>query len=409
MSPEPQSIPRTETDAVPSEPARKFALPAAIVILLIALAAFLVSEYRRHRQVASVGEVVFTSEPAGASVFLDDGFVGKTPVTLPLVKYGSHSLRLTKDRHVPLRKLIDVGQKRVEVRERLSPEPQGGLYVTSEPSGAEVYVDGDRKGETPLSIEELQPGVHTVRIQRDGCRPWESSIPIERGQESKVHRRLEHTVQAYYEAQIGADPRDLSNYVELAHHHTIRQDFGQAAEVLGNALRLAFGMDRRSGPVRRLYQEMYNAYSGQYDYGDDQAIARFRSHLGETLERAARENYATEELVSFLGKLYRETGQLDKAIALYEGLVKQKPLDGDRAAALGGLYVKKGTPEKAVTVLRRALRRDRKNSEALYSLGLAYLKLGERLKARIKFKVALLYCNDKQKAEEIRAALDGVK
>jgi len=55
------------------------------------------------------------------------------------------------------------------------------------------------------------------------------------------------------------------------------------------------------------------------------------------------------------------------------------------------------------------LRLIRKNSDALYRLGLAYRKLGQRLKARIKFEVALLYCNDRQKAGEIRAALDGVK
>lgn len=44
----------------------------------------------------------------------------------------------------------------------------GRLLVRSEPSGATVFVDGDRRGVTPLSLTGLPLGTRRIRIQRDG-------------------------------------------------------------------------------------------------------------------------------------------------------------------------------------------------------------------------------------------------
>ena len=44
----------------------------------------------------------------------------------------------------------------------------GTLRVTTEPSGARVYVDGVVRGRTPLEITDLAPGTHQLRVARDG-------------------------------------------------------------------------------------------------------------------------------------------------------------------------------------------------------------------------------------------------
>ncbi len=49
-----------------------------------------------------------------------------------------------------------------------SAKPATSLTVSSEPAGAAVYVDGTRAGETPLSIEGVTSGDHTVRLVKDG-------------------------------------------------------------------------------------------------------------------------------------------------------------------------------------------------------------------------------------------------
>src|SRR5262249_1966514 len=42
--------------------------------------------------------------------------------------------------------------------------PRGQLNVTSEPSGALISVDGERRGATPLLLEGLTPGQHVVTL-----------------------------------------------------------------------------------------------------------------------------------------------------------------------------------------------------------------------------------------------------
>ena len=47
---------------------------------------------------------------------------------------------------------------------------------TSEPEGAEVYVDGFAVGTTPLETEVDPWDTHTLRLERLGRRPWEKIL-----------------------------------------------------------------------------------------------------------------------------------------------------------------------------------------------------------------------------------------
>jgi hypothetical protein len=48
------------------------------------------------------------------------------------------------------------------------PYVYGKLYVTSEPSGANVFVDGKNYGVTPVEITAIV-GNHELRIEKIGC------------------------------------------------------------------------------------------------------------------------------------------------------------------------------------------------------------------------------------------------
>ncbi len=49
-----------------------------------------------------------------------------------------------------------------------SAKPATVLTVLSEPAGAAVYVDGDLKGATPVALEDVAAGDHTVRLVKNG-------------------------------------------------------------------------------------------------------------------------------------------------------------------------------------------------------------------------------------------------
>lgn len=55
------------------------------------------------------------------------------------------------------------------------------LEITSDPSRAEVSIDGDLVGWTPAKIE-LPPGRHTIIISKVGCRAWERNLVVPAGE-----------------------------------------------------------------------------------------------------------------------------------------------------------------------------------------------------------------------------------
>jgi tetratricopeptide (TPR) repeat protein len=60
--------------------------------------------------------------------------------------------------------------------ELLEGEEAGSLTVITEPTGAQVFVDGKQVGTTPYEPKELDKGEHTVRLTKDGYVPLEVGI-----------------------------------------------------------------------------------------------------------------------------------------------------------------------------------------------------------------------------------------
>ena len=76
--------------------------------------------------------------------------------------------------------------------ERQVPAPtRGSLFVDSRPQKASVMMDGRAAGQTPLLIEELSPGRHSVLIQLKGHRPVPSKVAIVAGEQTKLAVSLE--------------------------------------------------------------------------------------------------------------------------------------------------------------------------------------------------------------------------
>ncbi len=86
--------------------------------------------------------------------------------------------------------------------ELLQSEEAGSLVVISEPSGAQLFVDGKEVGTAPLDPQETDPGEHTIRIVKEGFVPIE--IPIDTDDDAVV------------EVNVTLIPEELSNLRVLA-------------------------------------------------------------------------------------------------------------------------------------------------------------------------------------------------
>ncbi len=117
--------------------------------------------------VVSIGSVTINSQPAGAEVTVDGVVRGATPVKLSL-SAGDHQLQVRSAdtvRELPLTVEADTSSTHyIEFAAAEAAPSTGRLEVASDPSGADVRLDGVLAGKTPLTLQTVTPGEHRVTI-----------------------------------------------------------------------------------------------------------------------------------------------------------------------------------------------------------------------------------------------------
>lgn len=115
------------------------------------------------------------SEPTGATVFLDDKEVGKTPYKEKDLDVGSYTVKLQKDQSSWQGK-IQLNADTIGIIERdLAPDTASsageiltltkgsGITVISNPSDADIEIDGKAFGKSPKTID-VPSGKHTIVV-----------------------------------------------------------------------------------------------------------------------------------------------------------------------------------------------------------------------------------------------------
>lgn len=72
------------------------------------------------------------------------------------------------------------------------PRPAGTVSIASDPTGAEIYVDGKFEGQTPSKIL-LASGSHRVELRAAGRKNWERVLEVTTGSELTLHPALEES------------------------------------------------------------------------------------------------------------------------------------------------------------------------------------------------------------------------
>lgn len=130
------------------------------------------------------GDIVISSEPAGAEIFLDDRPTGlTTPTTLShLPAESRHLVGL----HMQGRKFwTNTVNVRAGGVERINAQLEidfAGLEIMSTPTAATVTINGSVAGQTPFIQHQLNPGdVFEILVTKDGYLPWKMTLQAESG------------------------------------------------------------------------------------------------------------------------------------------------------------------------------------------------------------------------------------
>ncbi len=145
------------------------------------------------------------SVPSGASVYIDSRPKGTTPLELTDLAPGSHSVKVTKSgyRDFTTRVSLAAGKTR-ELTATLKPSAsqptptptptttsgETKLVVTSDPSKAQVSVDGAYKGMTPLTATDLTPETHKILVEKEGYSSYSVSFSLEKRKTKSLHAKL---------------------------------------------------------------------------------------------------------------------------------------------------------------------------------------------------------------------------
>jgi hypothetical protein len=132
---------------------------------------------------AQTGNIYVTSNPSGASVTLDRSQTATTPYTFTNIPVGTHEVSVYYSGYQTFYTSVNVNNgQTTTINAVLSPTISSGtLSVSSNPTGAAVYVDNLYKGTTSTTVGNLAPGQHAVRLSKAGYQDWTGSVSISAG------------------------------------------------------------------------------------------------------------------------------------------------------------------------------------------------------------------------------------
>ncbi len=164
------------------------------------------------------GSLYLYSYPQGATIYLDGINQGTTGKTL-ILSFGSHIIRLTKEGYQDYFETFEQTYDQKTITAFLTPSSTsnfGRSDITSNPSGANIYIDGYYAGITPKTMDGLTPGSHTVRVTLPKYHDYTTTTTIFAGQSSSVYANFKITTSTQSPAPIPVVKPSLKYYSSLA-------------------------------------------------------------------------------------------------------------------------------------------------------------------------------------------------
>jgi hypothetical protein len=143
----------------------------------------------------TTGDILVTSVPDGAAIYLEGNYRGmtngKNPFDITGVAPGIHTVALLKNGYRDYSSDVTVSAgTTTTISTVLTPgsitPATGEIYIESSPSGSEVYLDNVYKGFAPLTIHDVPPGSHVVLLRMSGYTDFQHTVQVTGGQTASV-------------------------------------------------------------------------------------------------------------------------------------------------------------------------------------------------------------------------------
>ena len=151
--------------------------------------------------------LIILSAPSYAKIFIDDVDTGKLTREKVELPVGEYTVRLEKDNYESWDMTVTVKEGEFkEIRAELVkvpgvlppvvlPPTVQGIYLTSSPSKATIYIDDVDTGKLTTEKIPLDVGSYKVRVELEGYKHWEEDIAVIEDKFIEVHAKLEKIVE----------------------------------------------------------------------------------------------------------------------------------------------------------------------------------------------------------------------
>ena len=132
----------------------------------------------------STGVLLIDATPIASDVYINDEYIGQTPLRIGWLRPGEHNIRLEKGIYKPLRGIVTVtAGETTEYRGILKYDVR--ITIDSTPSGALIYFNDSPIGKTPKNVRLSSHTPYSLRLEYPGFKPVIQEVQFEK--DAHVH------------------------------------------------------------------------------------------------------------------------------------------------------------------------------------------------------------------------------
>lgn len=158
-------------------------------------------------------DISFSSNPSGAKIYINNQYKGTTPKSLTLEE-GNYTARLSMNGYEDYTENINL-DRNISRNITLTPIQQNyNLSVSSNPSGASIYLNNSYYGQTPMTVSLIE-GNYNLQLQMNGYDNYTETINLNRN----ISRNITLTpIQQNYNLSISSNPSNASVYINNSYY-----------------------------------------------------------------------------------------------------------------------------------------------------------------------------------------------
>jgi|GEM_PF-6643267 len=156
------------------------------------------------------GKIDVTTTPSDVDIYLDGKYTGKSPMTISSVVKGQHNILLKKDGYNDISTSVNVVAGSISSVSKKLTQKTGSVSISTNPEGASVNIDRKYAGTSPLKLDSLKPGSHTISLSMNEYRDISDSFYITAGASTTYSKKM---VKENGNIEIDSTPTGASVYL----------------------------------------------------------------------------------------------------------------------------------------------------------------------------------------------------